>query len=54
MCVVTNLCSAAAVRLEGGEVLQGVLVVGAEGVRSPIAAQLGVGSQNYAGYSAYR
>ena len=44
----------AAVRLQGGEALQGALVVGAEGVRSPVAAQLGVRPQNYAGYSAYR
>ena len=43
-----------AVRLQGGEALQGALVVGAEGVRSPVAAQLGVRPQNYAGYSAYR
>jgi 2-polyprenyl-6-methoxyphenol hydroxylase-like FAD-dependent oxidoreductase len=42
------------VRLQGGEALQGALVVGAEGVRSPVAAQLGVRPQNYAGYSAYR
>jgi 2-polyprenyl-6-methoxyphenol hydroxylase-like FAD-dependent oxidoreductase len=52
--MVQTLFGAAAVLLEGGEALQGALVVGAEGVRSPIAAQLGVGAQNYAGYSAYR
>jgi 2-polyprenyl-6-methoxyphenol hydroxylase-like FAD-dependent oxidoreductase len=51
---VSSVTADGAVRLQGGETLQGALVVGAEGVRSPVAAQLGVRPQNYAGYSAYR
>jgi len=42
------------VELDSGETLRGALVVGADGARSRVAAQLGVRPPNYAGYSAYR
>ena len=44
----------ATVTLEGGQEVRAPLVIGADGVRSRIAAQLGLRSANYAGYIAYR
>ena len=41
-------------RLRGGEELACRAVVGADGVRSAVAAGLGVPPPNVAGYSAYR
>jgi 2-polyprenyl-6-methoxyphenol hydroxylase-like FAD-dependent oxidoreductase len=42
------------VRLEDGQELRASVVVGADGVRSRIARQLGLPEANYAGYIAYR
>ena len=42
------------VQLEGGEELRARIVVGADGVRSRIARQLGLPDAKYAGYIAYR
>jgi 2-polyprenyl-6-methoxyphenol hydroxylase-like FAD-dependent oxidoreductase len=44
----------ATVELVGGEALPAAAVVGADGVRSAVAAGLGVPAANYAGYTAYR
>ena len=40
--------------LESGELLRGPVLVGADGVRSRVAAALGLREPNYAGYIAYR
>ncbi|CAK0760239.1 hypothetical protein CVIRNUC_002755 [Coccomyxa viridis] len=42
------------VSLESGELLRGPVLVGADGVRSRVAAALGLREPNYAGYIAYR
>ena len=47
-------CTGARLRLRGSEELACRAVVGADGVRSAIAASLGVPPPNVAGYSAYR
>ncbi len=46
--------SGARLRLRGGEELACRAVVGADGVRSAVAAKLGVPPPNLAGYTAYR
>ena len=40
--------------LENGEQLRAPILVGADGVRSRVAAHLGLKDPNYAGYIAYR
>lgn len=40
--------------LESGEQLRAPILVGADGVRSRVAANLGLKEPNYAGYIAYR
>ena len=42
------------VSLESGELLRSPVLVGADGVRSRVAAALGLREPNYAGYIAYR
>lgn len=42
------------VSLESGEQLRAPILVGADGVRSRVAANLGLKEPNYAGYIAYR
>ena len=42
------------VSLESGELLRGPVLIGADGVRSRVAAALGLREPNYADYIAYR
>ena len=42
------------VSLENGEQLRAPILVGADGVRSRVAAHLGLKQPNYSGYIAYR
>ena len=49
-----SVIAGVSVSLESGELLRGPVLVGADGVRSRVAAALGLREPNYAGYIAYR
>ncbi len=47
-------CAGVSVSLESGEQVRAPILVGADGVRSRVAAHLGLKEPNYSGYIAYR